>query len=87
MGVPLEVSIARLIGDPTHLKEQPEFYPEAPSVYVVCPECKREMVSVRNIDCYGNSFSPYRCEYHGRRTPMLSAVVNRSVELPDWSGS
>lgn len=46
MGVPLEVSIARLMGDPTHLKEQPEFYPESTAVYVVCPECKREMVEM-----------------------------------------
>ena len=44
MGVPLEVSIARLIGDPAHLKEQPEFYPEAPAVYVA--------VSYTHLDVY-----------------------------------
>lgn len=29
MGLPLEVSIERLIGDPSRLQEQPECYPEA----------------------------------------------------------
>jgi hypothetical protein len=36
MGVPLEVSIERLIGDPSRLQEQPECYPGTPAVYVVC---------------------------------------------------
>jgi hypothetical protein len=87
MPVPLEVSIARLIGDPKHLQEQPEFYPEAPAVYVVCPECKREMMEMPYVDCYGTVVSIYRCEIHGRIPPIKSAVVNRSVELPDWSAA
>ena len=40
MSVSLEVSIERLIGDPSRLQEPPEAYPESPAVYVVCPECK-----------------------------------------------
>ena len=87
MGLPLEVSIERLIGDPARLQEPPECYPEAPAVYVVCPECKREMSTADAVDCYGSVVTHYRCGHHGKRPPMESAVVNRSVELPDWSGA
>lgn len=63
MPVPLEVSIARLIGDPAYLKEQPEVYPKATLGWLVRLFNNSKILQpvlhcfARNLELVGHSFN------------------------------